>query len=130
MLATLIKYIHIGFILFVLLVPFIGNEFLLNYHFITIPFLLMHWLTNNDTCALSLMESKLRGMDETQTFMGRLVKPVYNIQSRDFYIACVILFMITTYRLYYQYQFRELKFIIATFYMWYTQLKNKIISQQ
>ena len=44
---------------------------------------MIHWALNNDTCVLTLIESKLRGKKDNETFMGRLVKPIYNISSNE-----------------------------------------------
>lgn len=111
MIVNLIKAFHITFLIFVLFVPFFGNEFLLTYHFITIPFVVLHWLTNNDICALSVFESKLRGIDENKTFIGRIVKPVYNLQNIHYYIVAISLWFITTYRLQSEYDFEQIKLV-------------------
>ena len=113
-----IQVIHFLFVLFVLFTPFIGGQLLLTYHFITIPFMLFHWVTNNDTCALSLLESVITGNTEDKTFIGRIVKPIYNghIQSKHYYWICALLFAITTYRLYQQYDFQILRIMIDMFF--------------
>lgn len=54
-------------------------------HLIMIPFLWMHWLLNDDTCALTLIEQKLRGLDASdckkKSFFFNLVSPVYKIKD-------------------------------------------------
>jgi hypothetical protein len=115
--AKFVRILHFLFLLFMVLTPFFGNEFLLTYHFITAPFLLLHWITNNDTCALTLIESKITGIKEINTFTGSIIKPIYNAHftNKHFYWITVLLFMITTYRLWYEYHF------------WYLLLASKIV---
>lgn len=108
--AICVKIIHTLFVAFVLLAPFSNIELLLTYHFIIVPFLWMHWLTNNDVCALTLIESKLRGIEDTSdTFIGSIINPIYKIQNKDFYWITGILFLITTYNLHYTFNFNLLK---------------------
>ena len=56
-------------------------------HFIMMPFLWFHWLLNDDTCALTLIEQKLRDLDPSEckdkSFFFNLVSPVYKIQDSD-----------------------------------------------
>jgi len=111
--ASVVKLVHIAFVAFVVLTPFIGNELALTYHFITIPFLVLHWWTNNDTCALTLLEAKITGVKDDQTFIGRIIKPIYNahLGNRHYYYVVGVLYLITVLRLYYQYHF---------WYAWFT----------
>jgi len=117
--ANLIKIIHLLFVLFIVLTPFFGTEMLLTYHFIAVPFLVLHWITNNDTCALTLLESKVRGVDDNQTFMGNIIKPIYNahLTSKHYYWILGLLFLITVIRLHYTYKF------------WYVNTTFKLIQE-
>jgi hypothetical protein len=111
--SSCVKIIHTLFIVFVLLAPFSNIEILLTYHFIIVPFLWVHWYTNNDVCALTLIESKLRGIENTSdTFIGSIINPIYKIQNKDFYWITAILFLITTYNLHYTFNFNLLKLTI------------------
>jgi hypothetical protein len=105
--GTLIKIIHYLFVFFMVATPFFGSEILLTQHFIICPFLILHWITNNDTCALTIIESKIRGVKDDETFMGNLIKPIYNahISSKHYYWVVGLLFLITTYRLWQHYGF-------------------------
>ena len=106
---NVVRFIHAIFIIFVLIAPFTNFELLLSYHFIIIPFLWLHWITNNDICALTLIESKLTGVDMNSTYMGSIISPIYQIQNFHFYIITAVLFLISAYRLYTQFDFRLLK---------------------
>lgn len=77
MLATLIRTLHIFLILFVLLGAFLEDPIILLLHFTTCFTILIHWRYNDNTCALTLMESKLRGIPAETSFMYSLVSPVY-----------------------------------------------------
>lgn len=101
----IVKFLHTVFIIFILIAPFTNIELLLSYHFIIIPFLWMHWITNNDICALTVIESKITGKEMDSTYMASIINPIYQIKNKDFYIITAILFLITSYRLYNKYEF-------------------------
>ena len=123
--SLFVNVIHTLFVAFILIAPFSNIELLLTYHFIIVPFLWIHWYTNNDVCALTLIESKLRGIENTSdTYIGSIINPIYKIQNKDFYIITAILFIITSYNLHYTYNFNLLK-------LTFTQLSylfNKVFS--
>jgi hypothetical protein len=77
--ASLVALAHLAFVGFVLLAPFSGNECLLRMYVLTIPFVWLHWVLNDDTCALTMLECKLRGVQNTESFVHRIVSPVYKL---------------------------------------------------
>jgi hypothetical protein len=95
MLADIIGYIHFLVVLFIGLVPFIGNEYFLGLHLLIVPFIMLHWLTNQTVCALTELEKLVRGGGETifgqifepiyknESFIGRFMKPVYEFKDED-----------------------------------------------
>lgn len=101
----LIRLVHYVTVIFLITAPFLPSELLLTYHAITVPFLWMHWITNNDVCALTVLESAIRKRDRQHTFLGSLINPIFQIQNKHFYYATGILFIITMIRLYYTYEF-------------------------
>lgn len=121
-LLYLITIIHILFILFLILAPFSQNNLILFLHFITIPFLLLHWILNDDTCAISLIETHIRKQiynntnDINDCFSCKLFSPIYKITnnyksfSTIVYTVCIILWLITTNKLYNKYKNSELQF--------------------
>ena len=118
-----VSFLHTVFITFVIFAPFAPWELIVTYHFIIIPFLWMHWYTNNDVCALTLLESKLRGVESSSTYIGSIINPIYQIKNRDFYIITAVLFLITTYRLKSEFDFGllklsyyQIKYIIKQFF--------------
>ena len=52
--------LHILFSIFILFTPFYGNNYLLLLHIIILPFIMSHWIINDQSCALTLMELKFR----------------------------------------------------------------------
>ncbi len=79
LLANFIRVFHIGVILFMALTPFFGSAPLLVLHITFGISILMHWVTNNNMCSLTLLESKLRGIDISNGFIHQFIAPVYNI---------------------------------------------------
>lgn len=81
-LLTLVKVIHWIIILLNIFVPFMDNPYLLQLYVICVPFMWLHWMTNDDTCALTLMESRLRGVSSNETFLHEIISPIYKFQGR------------------------------------------------
>lgn len=85
--ANIIWVLHMLLLVWVVVTPFTRNEPMLVLHLIMMPFLWFHWILNDDTCALTLIETKLRGLDPSEchqkSFFFNLVSPVYKIQDAD-----------------------------------------------
>jgi hypothetical protein len=81
--ADLIKILHAAFTFVNLLAPFLDSQDLLRYHVVIMPFLYLHWITNDDTCALTLLETRLRGVPNRQSFFHNLVSPVYKFRASN-----------------------------------------------
>jgi len=102
--AFVIQTIHLIFILFVLF-GILSNDplFLLLYLF-TLISLQLHWFMNNDICFLTLVERVLTGRSNEESFMHRIVSPIYKIPDRQLAIiskiAVYILIAATLYKLY------------------------------
>ena len=47
-----------------------------------IPFVFFHWSINDDTCALTILESSLTGKEQKDTFFGRLMRPIFTIDNK------------------------------------------------
>lgn len=98
-LANVCWLLHALFLLWVVVVPFTNNEPMLVLHLIIMPFLWFHWLLNDDTCALTLMERHLRGVDHEDSFFHSLVSPVYKIRDKDArvvsWVVSVLLWLVT-----------------------------------
>ena len=118
MLKFIIQIIHILVRIFLVATPFLGDEYLLSMHAVTIPFVMMHWASNQTVCALTEMEKLVSGNKEEDTFFGQIfvpiyknesfvgtiLKPIYTVQDNDeekrlVWIGLTILWFITLYRL-------------------------------
>jgi hypothetical protein len=92
--ANIISFIHLLVVLFVINIPLItDNPFILLYYCFIVFFIMIHWHYNDDTCVLTLIESKLRGKKDTETYFGKLIKPIYNVSSSEVQYITLFLFM-------------------------------------
>lgn len=88
--ANFIWFIHVLFISFIILAPFSKSIYILLIHIIISIGVLTHWYTNSNICSLSLFESKLRNINYNETFMHRLVSPIYNISESELLKFCYL----------------------------------------
>ncbi len=105
----LITVLHVMVILFVVCSPFSNSNYLLIMHIIIIPFILLHWYLNNNTCSLTVMEKfvkdKTEGQDTNKEdcFTYKFIAPIYdfNKNTKDFsnftYIITIGLWLISVY---------------------------------
>ena len=112
----IIVVLHFIFLLFVILTPFVGNNYFLLLHGIMVPFMMAHWYSNDNTCALTLMENKIRKIlygidpDPNDCFTYNLIAPVYDFKKNNndissmIYIITIILWCYTVLRLYTNYK--------------------------
>jgi len=95
----LIIILHLIFVLFVILVPFIGSNYTLLIHIIIVPVMILHWYTNDNNCALTVMEKKIRkniyGYDPkpVECFTFNIISPVYDFTKTNYDMAGIIYFV-------------------------------------
>jgi hypothetical protein len=118
---VIISILHLAFLGFVVLVPFYGNSYLRLIHTIVIPFVMAHWIMNNNTCALTLMEKKIRehlqggDVSRKECFVGNLIEPVYDFvaNNQDYstiiYVVTLLLWSIGTFKLYNTFKSGQIK---------------------
>ena len=125
-LLKLIMVIHVLFLLFLFIVPFTNSNYLLLIHVIIAPFIMIHWLLNDNTCALTMMEKYVRqqmyGSDasvkDEDCFTCRIIDPIYkftdNYSSNSWipYAILTILWLISLSKLIYKFRVGE----ITSFY--------------
>jgi hypothetical protein len=111
----IILLMHLLIISFCVLTPFIGKNYMMIINTIIIPFILIHWITNNNQCVLTIIEenirSKLTGkpVHNDVIFMKKLIEPVYDfpLNNKDYitiiYIVTILLWLVNTYNLYRKY---------------------------
>ena len=89
--ANVISIIHYLIIIFVLFAPFCNQIMILLLHIVFCIGLLFHWFCNSDVCCLSVTESYIRGIDYRETFLHRIISPVYNINEERIALLCKII---------------------------------------
>ena len=89
--ANVIFVIHILVVLFFVVTPFLPVEQygpLLVLHAISTVFIWFHWILEDDTCALTVMEAQMRGLSfeeakSGKSFFHNVVSPIYKIEDED-----------------------------------------------
>lgn len=102
--ANIIFAIHLLLFVYMVVFPFTTNDSSqLFFHAVFLGFIMLHWLMNSDTCALTEMEfwvrksftsgfsNKTRG----DTFFGKLISPVYNLSNIKIYKVTILLTLFT-----------------------------------
>ena len=86
----LISIIHLAFIFFIIGTPFLtDSNALLFLHIIIVPFMLVHWITDNNMCTLTMIEKYIRmqvygpnANDKIDNcFTCRIIEPVYDFNK-------------------------------------------------
>ena len=115
-LLKLISGVHIIFVCFVILIPFMNSTYLLMMHTIIVPFVMIHWLFNNNICALTIIEHKLREkitgekFDRKKCISDRIIEPIYDFKTNHenrakiIYGITTLLWFISIGKLYYKYK--------------------------
>ena len=110
--ANIICLLHIVFIIFMVVAPLTRSPYLWILHIASSLSLLIHWTAGNDTCFLTLTECFFRGVDKTESFVHRIVNPVYSIDDKDLSVLCyrvvVVLMMISIFKLVNHSKFKKL----------------------
>jgi len=108
---TLITVLHLIVIIFILAAPFSNSNYLLSLHVILVPFILLHWIMNNNTCSLTVAEKFIRKQaygetpNEDDCFSYKFIAPIYdfnknhNSYSTFTYILAISLWSISVYNL-------------------------------
>ncbi len=104
MISVIINTFHILLVLFTIIAPFTNRPGLLLLHISYSVSLLTHWYLNSNSCCLTLLESSLTGKDSNDTFMHKLISPMYSISESDLstlvWIFTILLMLISSYKLY------------------------------
>ena len=80
--------------------PFIINDkCLLIVYSICVSFIIFHWILSSDVCALTLLEQWVTGKNSDSTFIGRIVKPIYNVTNKHITCITISLLLIAIIRL-------------------------------
>ena len=107
----LINILHIIVIIFVLCAPFSGSNYLIFMHTIIVPFIMLHWVLNNNTCCLTVMEKYIREKtygttpSDEECFTYKFIAPIYDFNKNHkafsyfTYITTFSLWSISVYNL-------------------------------
>lgn len=102
-LADVIWWFHLAVISFVLLAPLSNTPYILLLHFVFSISLIVHWTANSNSCSLTLLESKLRGVPVNQSFSYQFISPVYDISKTSWsnfvYFVTILTMSISFYKL-------------------------------
>ena len=116
----LITVLHVLVIIFVLGAPFSDSNYLLVMHLIIVPFILLHWVLNNNTCSLTVAEKFIRdttagdNMDKEDCFTYKFIAPIYDFNKNNnnyssfTYILTIGLWLTTVYNLLKKYKSGEI----------------------
>lgn len=78
--ATLVRTIHLVVVLGVVVTPFVTKRpEVLVVHVAFMIGMMVHWVLNADTCALTLLEAAARGVAQENTFVFSVVAPIYKV---------------------------------------------------
>jgi hypothetical protein len=78
---NIIFTLHAVFLVCLIIIPFLNNERWLQTYSLIIPFIFYHWSVNDDTCAMTQLETYMTGKNKDETFFHRLVSPVYKMDD-------------------------------------------------
>lgn len=104
MLSVFINLFHLCLVLFTIVAPFTDRPGILILHISYTISLLSHWYLNDNSCCLTLFESTLTGSDSKDTFMHKLISPMYNISetklSKLVWLSTILLLLVSSYKYY------------------------------
>lgn len=98
-LANIIHFLHIIFVIIMLISPWSNQLILYKFYKIMVPTLLFRWLTNYSKCTVTQIESKLRNIPEDKGFIYRLITPIYTFSSERTFNYLLYFYMILTWLL-------------------------------
>lgn len=113
-LLIMINIIHLIVIIFVLTAPFSNSNYLMLIHVIVVPFIMLHWLLNNNTCCLTVAEKYIRQktvstkIKEEDCFTYQLIAPIYDFSknheafSTFIYVITIGVWAVSIYNLSYK----------------------------
>jgi len=120
---VLITVLHLIIVLFIVIAPFTNSNYLLLLYVITVPFIILHWVMNNNTCSLTVAEKYIRQktygiiLNDDDCFTYNLIAPIYDFNknyeafSNFIYIATISLLSLASYKLIYKVYNGEIKTI-------------------
>lgn len=101
-LADLVRVTHLAILVYIVVTPFVAARILpLLLYIMFLVVIVAHWIANHHFCILSLVESKLRGIDYEDGFINAILKPVFGfgVSHRAAYAVVGGLFLVALCRM-------------------------------
>ena len=118
--AILVRVLHYLILVFSVFAPIFGNEFWLTIHAMAMPTMMVHWITNQNACSLTLLEAKLLGKECDKTFIAEVLYPFFSMNNDSvIYTLAFVWWLISLYKLKTQYNFALLKECVNTIKGWW-----------
>lgn len=124
-LISAIWLVHLCLILLVIGIPFTPSPYFVMLHTIFVPFMILHWYTNNDTCVLTTAEKYLRDVktkdDEKDCYTCRLISPIFDFRknydkfSKTIYGITIGLWLMSSVKLYLMFKRGSVKTVVDLF---------------
>lgn len=100
--SILLKFITLGHILVILFIigaPITNSNYFLLLHSLFIPFLILHWVCEDNTCILTIMEKKFKKAllgeyDEDKCVTCTAIYPVYNFRKNNKSYSSLLYFVV------------------------------------
>lgn len=86
--------------MFVLIVPFSDSNYLLFMYSIVVPFIILHWILNNNMCCLTVAENYIRHITNgtkiniKDSFTYKLIAPIYDF-NKNHQNFSIFIYMLT-----------------------------------
>jgi len=84
-LLKIISTLHALFVAFMILAPFSGSTYFVFMHSIIAPFVMLHWILNNNSCSVTAIENYLRKQAdpsaEYNCITCKLIEPVFDFRK-------------------------------------------------
>lgn len=75
----IILFIHVVFLIMALIIPFSNSNYFLMMYFITVPFILVHWIYQDNTCMITLVEKYFRKKyNDSNCITCQIIEPIYD----------------------------------------------------
>ena len=101
MLVQFVQFVHLLGILFIVIMPFTHEINWLVVHVSACMSIFTHWMANDNTCFMSLVEAKLRGIPKDHSFIHSMVAPIYDMNKKQTCtLTYIILFLLMSLSLY------------------------------
>lgn len=108
-LALIVRGLHYLILIFSIFAIF-GNEFWLTLHFLALPTMMFHWITNQNACSLTILEAQLTNKSMDKTFIADVLYPFFGMSdNKIIWTLCLVWWLIGAYRLKTEYNFGILK---------------------